>query len=152
MLNKVQLIGRLGKDPEVRNLDNGNTVANFSMATSEKYKDKGSGETKENTTWHNIVTWNNTAKVAGKYLHKGDLVYVEGKITTRSWEKDGVTKYITEIVVFNLVMLGRRDNSSGGESREETRARVDQQYKNDISGEPEYKPSGDTGSTDDLPF
>lgn len=152
MLNKVQLIGRLGKDPEVRHLESGSVVANFSLATSEKYKDKSSGETKENTEWHHIVTWNNTAKVAEKYLHKGDLVYVEGKIATRSWEKEGVTKYITEIIVFNLTMLStKRTDNSSGESREESRARVDQQY-NEREKEPEYKASSDSSATDDLPF
>lgn len=150
MLNKVQLIGRLGKDPEVRNLESGNTVANFSMATSEKYKDKGSGETKEKTEWHNIVAWNNTAKIAGKYLHKGDMVYVEGKIATRSWEKEGITRYTTEIIIFNLVMLGgkKSEGSSGGEYQGD---RVQQEYNN-RGREDEFKPSADSSSTDDLPF
>jgi len=103
MLNKVQLIGRLGKDPEIRNTNAG-SVANFSMATSEKYEKNG--EKKETTYWHNIVAWNKTAEIIGKYVHKGDMLYVEGKITNRSYEKDGVTRYITEIVVFNIVLLG----------------------------------------------
>lgn|SRR5690606_2264980 len=104
-LNKVQLIGRVGKDPESRNLDNGKTVTNFSLATSEKYKNK-SGETVEDTQWHNIVLWGKPAEVAAKYVSKGDQIYIEGKLQTRSWEKDGVTKYITEVVGNNLVLLG----------------------------------------------
>ena len=97
-VNKVILIGRLGKEPEVRNLENGAVVANFTMATSESYKDKVTGEKKEVTEWHNIVLWRGLAEISQKYLHKGDLVYIEGKLKTRSWEKEGVTRYTTEIV------------------------------------------------------
>lgn len=115
-LNKVQLIGRLGKDPEVKHTQGGQTVANFSIATSESYKDKN-GEKKEVTEWHNIVLWRGLAEVAEKYLHKGDLVYIEGKLTTRSWEKDGVTRYVTEVLGSNLVMLGSKGQSqSSGDS------------------------------------
>lgn len=94
MLNKVQLIGRLGKDPEVRNMDNGKAVANFSIACSEKWKDKNSGDVKEKTEWVNCVAWDPLAdKVIAKYVHKGDLIYIEGKLQTRKWEKDGVDRY-----------------------------------------------------------
>lgn len=106
MINKVILVGRVGKDPEVRNLENGTAVANLSIATTESYKDKISGEKKETTTWHNLVFWRNLAEIAQKYVKKGQLLYVEGKLQTRSWEKDGVTKYITEIVGNELKMLG----------------------------------------------
>jgi single-strand DNA-binding protein len=100
-LNKVTLIGRLGKDPEVKNLTNGSAVANFSVATSEKWKDKRSGETQEKTEWHNIVVWNEkTIEFVEKYLSKGDLVYIEGKIQTRKWQdSDGKDRYSTEIVI-----------------------------------------------------
>jgi single-strand DNA-binding protein len=109
-VNKAILLGRVGKDPEVRSLDNGKMVANFSLATSESYKDRN-GEKKENTEWHNLVLWGKTAEIAQKYVKKGDQIYVEGKITTRSWEKDGVTRYTTEIQVNNLTMLGgKRSN------------------------------------------
>lgn len=107
-INKVILIGRLGKDPEVRNLDNGNSVANFTVATSESYKDK-SGERKETTEWHNVVLWGKVAEIAQQYLHKGDQVYIEGKLTTRKWEKDGQTRYITEVVGNNLTMLSSKN-------------------------------------------
>jgi len=110
-VNKVILVGRLGKDPEVRNLDNGNMVANFTVATSESFKDK-SGEKKEVTEWHNVVLWRGLAEIAQKYLHKGDQVYLEGKNQTRSWEKDGVTRYVTEVVVNNLTMLGGKSNEA----------------------------------------
>lgn len=104
-VNKVILLGRLGKDPEVKNLGNGTAVANFSLATSETYKDKTTGEKKETTEWHNIVLWRALAEIAQKYLHKGDMVYIEGKLRTRSWEKDGVTRYVTEVIADTLTML-----------------------------------------------
>jgi single-strand DNA-binding protein len=107
-VNKVILLGRIGKDPEVRNLDNGQTVASFSLATSESYKDKATGEKKEITEWSNIVFWGKQAETIQKYVHKGDLLYVEGKLRTRSWEKDGVTRYTTEIIGNNFTMLGSK--------------------------------------------
>ncbi len=113
-VNKVILIGNLGKDPEVRHLENGTPVCSFSLATSETYKDRTTGERKTNTEWHNIVLWRGLAEVAEKYLHKGDQVYIEGKLVTRSWEKDNITRYTTEIVGSNMTMLGSR-NTQGGE-------------------------------------
>lgn len=104
MLNKVTLIGRAGKDPQVNTTSNNNKVASFSIATSEKYKDK-EGNTKETTEWHNVVIWGKLAEISEKYVKKGSLLYVEGKLTTRSYEKDGVTKYTTEIVVNEMKML-----------------------------------------------
>lgn len=115
-VNKVILLGRTGKDPEVRNLDNGNAVANFTLATSESYKDKATGEKKETTTWHNVVLWGKTAEIAQKYLRKGDQVYIEGKIQTRTWEKEGTTRYITEVVGNNLTLLGLGNKSDNGSS------------------------------------
>lgn len=111
-LNCVHLIGRLGKNPEMRSLSSGVNVTNFSIATSETWKDKTTGEKKETTTWHNIVLWRGLADVAAKYLHKGDMVYIQGKITTRSWEKDGVKHYATDIVGDQMTMLGSK-NASG---------------------------------------
>lgn len=107
MINKVILVGRLGKDPEVRHLEGGAVVANFTMATSQSYRDRNSGERKEITDWHDIVLWRGLAEVAEKYLKKGNLIYVEGKLKTRSWEdKDGNTRYTTEVVGDNMTMLG----------------------------------------------
>src|ERR1043165_9652298 len=97
-VNKVILVGRAGRDPEVKSLENGTTVANFSLATSEGYKDKSTGEKKSETTWHNVVMWKGLADIAGKHIKKGDLHYIEGKLRTRSWEKDGTTRYATEVV------------------------------------------------------
>lgn len=105
-VNKVILVGNLGKDPEVRYLDSGVAVANFSLATTENYKNK-EGERVSQTEWHNVVLWRGLAEVAEKYLKKGSSVYVEGKIRTRKWEdKDGNTRYNTEILADNMTMLG----------------------------------------------
>lgn len=105
-VNKVILVGNLGKDPEVRYLDSGVAVANFSLATTENYKNK-QGERVSQTEWHNIVLWRGLAEVAEKYLKKGASIYVEGKIKTRKWEdKEGVTRYTTEILCDNMTMLG----------------------------------------------
>ncbi len=117
-VNKVILIGNLGKDPEVRHLENGTPVTSFSIATSESYKDKNSGEKVEKTEWHNVVLWRGLAEVAEKYLHKGDKVYIEGKLQTRSWEKDGVTRYTTEIVGREMTMLSKKGQSGGGEQNQ----------------------------------
>lgn len=113
-VNKAILIGRTGKDPEVKTLPNGNMLANFSLATSESFKDKTTGEKKETTTWHNIVIWGKLAEVAAKYVHKGDLLYLEGKINNRSYDKDGVTRYVSEIMVSAMTMLGSKNRSSEG--------------------------------------
>lgn len=107
-VNKVILIGNLGKDPEVRHLENGAVVANFSIATSETYTDRTSGERRENTDWHNIVVWRGLAEVVEKYLRKGHKVYIEGKLKTRSWQdKEGNTRYTTEVVADEMTMLSR---------------------------------------------
>ena len=107
-VNKVILIGNLGKDPEVRHLDNGVAVANFSLATTESYTNK-QGDRVNQTEWHNIVLWRGLAEVAEKYLKKGSSVYIEGKIKTRKWEdKEGINRYNTEILADNMTMLGGR--------------------------------------------
>lgn len=113
-VNKAILIGRLGKDAEVRVTPGGQSVAKFSMATSEKYTDK-SGQKVEKTEWHNIVLWGKLADVLAKYLTKGKEVYVEGKIETRSWEKDGVKRYSTDINAQNITLLGGGQRDGGGQ-------------------------------------
>ena len=113
-VNKVIIVGRLGRDPEVRHLESGASVANFSVATSETYKDRNTGEKREQTEWHNVVLWRGLADIAEKYLHKGDMAYIEGKLRTRSWEKDGVTRYTTEIVGDNMNMLSPKGSNEGG--------------------------------------
>jgi single-strand DNA-binding protein len=114
-INKVILIGRLGSDPEVRYTPSGVAVANFSIATSEEWTDKDSGEKKERTEWHRIVAWRRLGEICGEYLSKGRQVYVEGRLQTRSWDdRDGNNKYTTEIVASDIQFLGSRDTSDGG--------------------------------------
>tara|TARA_B100001758_G_C18298514_1_gene551023 strand:+ start:614 stop:1033 length:420 start_codon:yes stop_codon:yes gene_type:complete len=136
-VNKVILVGNLGKDPEVRYLDSGVAVANFSLATTENYKNK-QGEKVSQTEWHNIVLWRGLAEVAEKWLKKGSSVYIEGKIRTNKWEdKEGNTRYNTEILADNMTMLGNRINS-------------DVSDKNDSKTVSEIKNVND--ENDDLPF
>ena len=118
-LNKAMLIGNVGKDPEVRYLDGSNgqaKVATFTLATTERYRDRN-GETRENTEWHNIVAWRNTAEVVEKFVKKGTQVYIEGRIRTRSWDdQTGNKRYTTEIIADTLQLLGKRtDNPAGGQ-------------------------------------
>jgi len=114
-VNKVILIGHLGKDPEVRHLEGGSTVANFTLATTETFTRDGNRI--EQTEWHNIVMWRGLAEIAEKYLTKGKQIYVEGKIRTRSWEdKEGNKKYTTEIVADTMTMLGSRTDSKPNSS------------------------------------
>ena len=108
-LNKVQLIGRLGKDPEVRHLDSGMTVSNFSIATSESYTNK-QGEKVEQTEWHNIVARGKLAEIIEKWVTKGMLIYIEGKLKTRKWEKDSQTHYATEIFADSMQMLSKSES------------------------------------------
>src|SRR6185436_8323620 len=122
-VNKVILIGNLGKDPEIRKLNNGDPVVNLSVATSESWRDKATGERKEKTEWHRVVIFNeNIAKVAEQYLKKGSTVYIEGQLQTRKYEQNGVEKYSTEIVLQKfrgeLTMLGGKGDG-GGRSYEE---------------------------------
>lgn len=113
-LNKAMVIGRLGRDPEVRYTQDGRAVTNFSVATSEEWKDKTTGEKNERTEWHRIVAFGRLGEICGEFLSKGKLVYVEGRLQTRSWEKDGVTRYTTEIVASIMQMLESRSASAGG--------------------------------------
>jgi len=108
-INKVILVGHLGKDPEVRTIDSGAKVARFTMATTEAYKDK-EGERKEITEWHTVICWRGLADIAEKYLAKGRLVYVEGKLRTRSWEDNGAKRYTTEVYADNFIMLGAKQD------------------------------------------
>lgn len=111
-VNKVILIGNLGKDPEIRRLENGAVVATFSIATSESFTDKNSGEKKEITDWHDIVLWRGLAEIAEKYIRKGTKIYVEGKLKKRSWQdKEGNTKYNTEVIGEELTILSRLEIS-----------------------------------------
>ena len=146
-VNKVILIGNLGKDPEVRTLENGTKLVRFSIATSESYNDKTTGERREITDWHNIVVWRGLADVAEKFLTKGQKVYVEGKLKTRSWQDEaGTTKYATEVVADNFTMLSPKSENASP-----------QNSPNYSSQDTPQKPSPMTenlsdNDDDDLPF
>ena len=114
-INKVILVGNLGNDPESRFMPNGNPVTNISIATSESWKDKQSGQQQERTEWHRIVFFNRLAEIAGEYLKKGSKVYIEGALRTRQWDKEGQKHYSTEIIANEMQMLdGRNDGGMGG--------------------------------------
>jgi single-strand DNA-binding protein len=116
-VNKVILLGNLGKDPEVKYTPSGTPVAKITLATNERFKDK-SGEWQDRTEWHNVVLWQRLAEIAGEYLKKGGKVYIEGRLQTRSWDDktSGQKKYMTEVVASDLVLLGGRGEGGGGES------------------------------------
>jgi len=133
-LNKVQLIGRVGKDPECRHLDGGQVVASFSLATSENCTNKA-GEKVEQTEWHNVVAWGKLAEIIEKWVSKGMLIYIEGKIRTRMWEKDGVKHYTTEILADKMDMLSKAETK-------ETSTQAQATTSNNPNSSPE----------DDLPY
>ena len=141
-INKVILVGNVGKDPEVRYLDSGVAVANFPFATSETYRNKN-GEKVTMTEWHNIVLWRGLAEVAEKYVKKGSQLYIEGRIRTRAWDdKEGNKRYTTEIVGDNMQMLGRRSDAS-----------TDSTPPGEEISEGDFEDSnGPPEETDDLPF
>jgi single-strand DNA-binding protein len=114
MINKVILVGNLGRDPEIRYTPSGTAVANFTIATSERWKDKSSGEMQERTEWHRIVAWGRLGEICGEYLSKGKQVYLEGRLQTRKWEdKEGATRYTTEVVANEMKMLGAKGSGDG---------------------------------------
>lgn len=136
-VNKATLIGNLGKDPDIQILEGNIPVAKFPLATTEMYKDK-SGRLLSQTEWHTIVLWRGLADLAQKYLHKGSLIYVEGRLRTRSWEdKDGIKKFATEIIGDNLIMLDKRlDQHSGGPEGPENLHGPDIPHEDDEHGLP----------------
>lgn len=141
-VNKVILVGRLGQDPEIRYTPSGNCVANFSVATSQEWKDKDTGEKHENTEWSRIVAWNKLAEICGEYLSKGRQFYIEGRLQTRSWkDKDGNTRYITEVIARNVQFLG---SSNGGGNQERYRKEDDYPESSGIGSNNELE--------DDIPF
>lgn len=144
-VNKVILVGNLGKDPEVRHLDSGVSVANFSLATTESYNNK-QGERVNQTEWHNVVLWRGLADIAEKYLKKGNPVYIEGKIHTRKWEdKDGNTRYSTDIIADKMTMLGSKPTDTNISKATNTSESINTESNNQVK---ESTPS----ENDDLPF
>lgn len=148
MLNQAQIIGYLGRDPEVRYLPSGEAVANFSIATTEKWKDKNTGEQREETEWHRISVFGRLAEIVGEYLKKGSLVFVQGKLKTRKYtDGQGVERYSTEIRAEAMKMLGGRDSSQGERSAPAQRQAAPQRQQ-----APAAAGSGFDGMDDDIPF
>jgi len=147
-VNKVIVVGNLGKDPETRFLPDGKAVCNFSVATTDTWKDKATGEKKEATEWHRISSFGRLAEICGEYLKKGSQVYIEGKLRTRKWQdKEGQDRYTTEIIADAMQMLGSRSGMGGGEPRE--------MREPSAAGEsrPAKKPAGQfQDMDDDIPF
>lgn len=149
MLNQAQIIGFLGKDPEIRHMQNGNAVASFSIATTEKWKDKNTGEAKEQTEWHRISAFDKLAEIIGEYLKKGSLVYVCGKIKTSKYtDKDGIEKYATEIHASNMKMLGGRGSNDDQAQRPvpQPKPSPSRQYGGPMPDDQFF------GADDDIPF
>jgi single-strand DNA-binding protein len=150
-INKVILIGNLGQDPESRTTPGGTTVTNIRLATSESWRDKQSGEMKEQTEWHTVVMWNKLGEIAAEYLRKGSQVYIEGRLQTRKWQdKQGNDRYSTEVVASEMQMLGGRGGGGGG-AAQETRDRRDPAAE---GAAPAPGGGGGAGADfdDDIPF
>ncbi|MGC4029719.1 MAG: single-stranded DNA-binding protein [Steroidobacteraceae bacterium] len=157
-INKVILIGNLGQDPETRSTPGGATVTNIRIATSESWRDKQSGEMKEQTEWHTVVLWNKLGEIAGEYLKKGSQVYIEGRLRTRKWQdKQGNDRYTTEVVASEMQMLGGRGGGAGApmESRD-SRDPASEGYGAASGGRSEGGARGGAGTAsdfdDDIPF
>ncbi len=158
-VNKVILVGTCGQDPEVRYLPSGNAVTNLSLATSEQWTDKQTGQKVEKTEWHRVALFGKVAEIAGEYLRKGSQVYIEGKLQTREWEKDGIKRYTTEIIVDmqgTMQLLGGRPSGDGGDNapRQQRPApqREPQQAARPAAKQPS-QPAPDFDSfDDDIPF
>ena len=162
-VNKVILVGNLGQDPEVKYMPSGGAVANVSIATSDRWKDKQTGEQRERTEWHRLVFFNRLAEIVGGYLQKGSAVYVEGRLQTRKWQgQDGQDRYTTEIVVNEMQMLGGRGGGQsggsaqfgGGQQQQRSAPRPQQQGQQQPGGPapaPNYDGPGDDFD-DDIPF
>jgi len=151
-LNKVQLIGNLGKDPEVKYTPSGTPVAKLTIATNERYKDKN-GEWQDRTEWHNVVLWQRLAEIAGEYLKKGGKVYIEGRLQTRSWDdkQTNQKKYMTEVVASDLILLGGR-GEGGGEGGAYSRGAAASGGNNFDQREPEPAAATTPISDEDIPF
>jgi len=159
MLNKATIMGRVGRDPEIKTMQTGAKMASFSIATSEKWKDKNSGEQRERTEWHNVVIWNEMlVGVAEKYVKKGDLLYLEGQIETRKWEKDGVDRYSTEIVLrpfhgeLKLMPTGTGNGDGKDDDRGRDEGRGSGGGKSGGGGESQQQQSAVDDLDDEIPF
>lgn len=155
-INKVILVGTCGQDPETRYLPNGNAVTNLSLATSETWTDKQTGQKVEKTEWHRVVLFGKVAEIAGEYLRKGSQVYIEGKLQTREWEKDGIKRYSTEIVVDmqgTMQLLGSRpDGQAGGQQQRPQQQQQRPQQQRQQAQQRPSQPDPDDSFDSDIPF
>lgn len=152
-LNRVLFIGNLGGDPDMRYLDNGDAVCNFSVAATESWKDKQSGERQERTEWLRVTAFQRQAEICGEYLKKGSKVYVEGKLQTRSYEKDGVTRYVTECRLERMVMLSSRGDTEGeGQQRSGSAPAPRPQQRSAAPTPRQQRQGGFDDMDDDIPF
>ncbi|MFN5012173.1 MAG: single-stranded DNA-binding protein [Gammaproteobacteria bacterium] len=157
-INKVILVGNLGQDPETKAMPSGMTVCNLRLATSESWKDKQTGEMKEQTEWHSVAMFGRLAEIAGEYLRKGSQVYIEGRLRTRKWQdKEGRDRYTTEIIANEMQMLGSRGGGMGGEGRGEPRGESRASGGGGRGGEGGYGDAPRSGGSDqfdddDIPF
>ena len=152
-VNKVILLGNLGRDPELRFMPNGDAVCNFSIATTDSWKDKA-GEKQERTEWHNIVMYRKLAEIAGEYLKKGSSIYVEGRLQTRKWQtKEGQDRYTTEVIADSMQMLGGKSNASQSDkSSDENFSQSSSPVKNQANTSNENSPTSFDEFEDDIPF
>lgn len=161
-VNKVILVGNLGRDPETRYMPNGEAVTNIALATTESWKDKNSGEKKEQTEWHRVTFYRGLAEVAGQYLKKGSSIYIEGRLQTRKWtDKDGVERYTTEIIADEMKMLGAKPTESANQPRQQTQQQgaSAKQYDDARNGSGNQQSNRGSSSSrnfndmdDDIPF
>ena len=152
-VNKVILVGNLGKDPEVKYTPSGTPVAKFSLATNERFKDKA-GEWQDRTEWHNIVAWQRLAEIIGEYVKKGSKIYIEGRLQTSSWEdkQSGEKKYRTEVVASDLVLLGGRGEGGGGDHEGRQSRGAANSFDQRTSHSEEHAPSSAEITDEDIPF
>jgi single-strand DNA-binding protein len=153
-VNKVIILGNVGKDPEVKYLPNGGAVANIAVATSEQWKDKNTGQPQEKTEWHRVVFFNRLAEIVNEYVRKGSKLYIEGSLRTRSWEQDGQTKYATEIVASEMQLLDSRQGGTAAQTND-AQARQPQQpaaNRHQVPSAPHQSGAYDSFDNSDIPF
>lgn len=152
-VNRVILLGNVGNDPDIRYMPNGNAVANLSIATSETWKDKQSGEQQEKTEWHRVIMFNRLAEIVEQYVKKGSKLYLEGRLQTRQWEQDGVKRYTTEIVVSEMQMLDTRSEGSAGSHATSTQGQQSAKQPEQGAGGGQAAPSNFENFDDsEIPF
>lgn len=164
-INKVTLIGTVGRDPEMRFTPGGSGIANFSMATNESYNDKNTGQRVENTEWHRIVAFGKLAEIIQQYVKKGSKLYIEGKLRTNEWEKDGIKRYSTDIIANEMVMLDRAnaDNQNSGYANQQqgqanspynsaSQPYANQQQQQQYQQQPQQPPQNNFDNDKDIPF